>query len=761
MSACVLEALAGTCAAGLVTAAVSKKSTYFIGKDEQLLVHGFTDTEVVNGPARKMLLPGTYRSAEIRKAETLGTVDYVKIKDSTTGAERIERGPRLLFLGPYEKVAHQGTGTSLGNMEYMLVSDWLSGAQSIVRGPTVWFPTPYENGTKGSAISLTSTEYVLVHDKKAGEKHIVKGPLVWFPEPQQEGRKMSGITVSSTEYVLVEDRNTGERRIDKGPCVWFPAAQEEGKKASGISLSSTEYIIVEDKLTGKKSMVKGPRVWFPEPYEAASDVMEAIALQTGEYIKLKDMASGQRMIRKGEDLIFLEPTWEIEMTGCATKGREAHGIRNAWVLKSYEYVRLIDKSTGKIIMHKGEKTVYPEPGQEVLDSDKDKLSAIDLKVNEYVKILDQSSGAISVRSGPDQVFLGPYDMTLDGGKKKAIEVDEEHAVLVRDKKTGQLRLVTEKQLFVPGAHEAIEKVRELTKLEEHEAMIVKDQEGRFRYYYGSPGRSKEAEPSPPSFFLPPYAEIVRLNWSRGRRREKRDLYIDRFDCRAQYMSFEFNCRTKDNVELVLEGTFFWEVVDLPLMVRTTGDTSGDICNHARSQFIKKVAQVTLEQFMNDLNTISSDVYKLDSKFYSSRGVMVHSLEVTGYHCAEESTSAILQQIIEETTNRMNRISQQESQNDVKLKMIEGSIVQEKANTELLEIKHEHAKKEAMVAGSAEAARVQSFVNGLAKEVPKLDDRVAMWQTLRKTEALSVLAQGSAQVYFTPNDVNLSIESRQQ
>merc|ERR1712050_822646 len=123
-------------------------------------------------------------------------------------------------------------------------------------------------------------------------------------------------------------------------------------------------------------------------------------------------------------------------------------------------------------------------------------------------------------------------------------------------------------------------------------------------------------------------EIVKLNWSRGRRREKRDLFIDRFDCRAQYMSFEFNCRTKDNVELILEGTFFWEVVDLPQMVQTTGDTSGDICNHARSQFIKHVAKVTLKEFMDDLNTISQRVYTEDNVFYSSRGVRVDSLEVT-------------------------------------------------------------------------------------------------------------------------------------
>ena len=82
-----------------------------------------------------------------------------------------------------------------------------------------------------------------------------------------------------------------------------------------------------------------------------------------------------------------------------------------------------------------------------------------LQVHEYVKILDQSTGSIRVESGggsSKQVFLGPHDKVLDSGKKKAVEVDGEHAVLVRDKSSGQVRLVTEKQLFIPGPNEVIE-----------------------------------------------------------------------------------------------------------------------------------------------------------------------------------------------------------------------------------------------------------------------------------------------------------------
>merc|ERR1719262_523071 len=354
-------------------------------------------------------------------------------------------------------------------------------------------------------------------------------------------------------------------------------------------------------------------------------------------------------------------------------------------------------------------------------------------------------------------MLGPHEKFLDGGKQKAVEVDAEHAVLVRDKSTGQVRLVTENQLFVPGPHDTIDEIRELIKLADHEALIVKDQEGLFKYYYGSD--EKRGKDQPRSFFLPPCHDIVQLCWSRGRRREKRDLLIERFDTRAQYMSFEFNCRTKDNVELVLEGTFFWEVVDLPLMVRTTGDTSGDICNHARPQFIKHVARVTLKEFMDDLNCISNKVYEEDSQFYASRGVKVHSLEVTRYACAEASTSEVLQEIIKETTNRMNRLSQAESENEVNLFRMQGQIEQERLNGELLGIQHEHSQAEAEVSGKAEAARIAAFISGLESQVPALQDRIAMWQTLRKTDALSVVSQGGASLYYTPNDVNLSIETK--
>jgi len=296
------------------------------------------------------------------------------------------------------------------------------------------------------------------------------------------------------------------------------------------------------------------------------------------------------------------------------------------------------------------------------------------------------------------------------------------------------------------------------RLSDHEAMIIKDQDGQLHFRYGDASRNKNAtEPDSRAFFLPPHWEVVKLWWSGGLRRAKRDLCIEVVDCRPQFMWNEILVRTSDNVELVLETTMFWEVKDLATMVRNTGNFPGDCYNQLRSQFIKHVARATLKGFMEQIHLISKTIFEEDSSFYEARGAKIHSLEVTKYTCSEKRTAEVLQQIIEETTNRLNRLSQAESENEVNIFKMQGQIEQEKLNSELMLIQHEHAKQEAAVAGAAEAERVAAFVQGTAQEVPKLEDRLELWQVLRKRDALEVVSTGGASLYYTPNDVDLSIK----
>ena len=222
------------------------------------------------------------------------------------------------------------------------------------------------------------------------------------------------------------------------------------------------------------------------------------------------------------------------------------------------------------------------------------LTALDLKIFQYAKILDMATGVIRVARGEDMVFLGATEKFLGEGKVDAIEIDTETAVQVRSKRTGELSLISSlirvhdrtataaEGLFIPKPEEEIIQVQKLIKLADYECMIIANASGELSFYYGDDAIRGE---KPRAFFVPPHHSVYELTWSRGRRRETRDLSIECIDCRPQFMSFEFNCRTADNVELVLEGTFFWQVVDVEKMIKVTGDTTGDICNHARSKFI--------------------------------------------------------------------------------------------------------------------------------------------------------------------------------
>lgn len=608
-------------------------------------------------------------------------------------------------------------------------------------------------------VFLGPSQQLRVERFTARSVHNGPGVVLLNPFGYRSARVVEAESLSTLSYLVLKDAVSGKVRVERGPQQFFLGAYDVVEQSSTArTLGKTDYIFVTDLLTGNTTTVRGPRVWFPEPHQEASETKAAISLKEDEFLRLIDESSGNRWIVKGKDLVFLESTWRVDKAGRAKHsnrgGSEAGDSEKAYTLKAHEYVRLLDGVTGKVVVHKGEQIVFPGPNESLVDGTK--MDALELKANEYVKIIDQGSGQIRVVAGTSLVFLGPNEKFLEA-KQRAIEVDAEHAALVRDMRTGQLRLITEQQLFVPGPDETIEEVRELIKLADHEAMIIKDYDGQLRFHYGDT-QIQSGDRNPRAFFLPPHAEVVKLWWSGGLRRTKRDLCIERFDCRPNFMWNEIDCRTQDNVELMLETTQFWEVQDLPKLVRTTGNLPGDIYNQIRSQFIKHVAGVTLKEFMQQLHRISKAIFEEDTGFYEARGVKIHSLEVTKFTCSERRTSEVLQQIIEETTNRLNRLSQAESENEVKLFKMQGQIEHERLNSELLSIQHAHAKAQAAVAGTSEAERIASFVQRLEQDVPSLEDRIRMWEVLRKTDALSVLAAGGASLYYTPNDVDLSIKT---
>ena len=81
-------------------------------------------------------------------------------------------------------------------------------------------------------------------------------------------------------------------------------------------------------------------------------------------------------------------------------------------------------------------------------------------------------------------------------------------------------------------------------------------------------------------------------------------------------------------------------------------------------------QVTLKEFMAELNSIVETKFEEDrtDTWYSYRGVEIlkDGVGITGYTSVDESTRQVLQQIIKETTDRINRREKQTSDDEVRL-----------------------------------------------------------------------------------------------
>lgn len=422
-------------------------------------------------------------------------------------------------------------------------------------------------------------------------------------------------------------------------------------------------------------------------------------------------------------------------------------LRKGLTLGPTDYLRVKDTLTGEVHNEIGPKLYFPKASEEVVEQ----FEAIPLKHNQYIRLLDTRTGIIRVERGESSVYLNPTEKIIQN-VQDGVNIDEHTAVVVRNVESGQLDLITEPQVFIPAPNQEIVKVSKRIRLEDHETVVIKDKAGKYLFRKGSdPERS---------FFLDPYSELVKFRWSTGIHKDQRALEIAQIDSRPKFMWYEFEARTQDNVELVLGITFFWQITDVEAMIKTTDDTPGDICSHARSAIIQSVSRVTLETFLAEFNTVVGQaVLETDDAFYVERGVKLHAVEVRSISCKDAETQHVLQEIIRETTNRLNRLQKQESENEVKIKQLNGEIESEEMRRKLLEIQRQNVQAAAQMEGAAEAVKVRAFFEGLGDPI-SLADKVSIFNTLRKQDMLEKLSKGTAQLYFTPTDVDLSIETRQ-
>jgi len=562
------------------------------------------------------------------------------------------------------------------------------------------------------------------------------------------------IFLKRDEQLLLETLSDKEVRNGPGQVFFMPLVSKATKRRATL-LEELEYTVVTDKLTGTQHVEEGPKLVFLGAYASAAPSRPKVVLEKDEYVKLLDSKTGEMRVVRGPAVAVPSPTETAP-----------HGKQKGVSLKRQEYVRLTDTSSGVVRVERGEQLVFPGP-TEVLEA---KQSAFKLQRNEYIKLLDVATGVVRVEIGEQIVFPSPTEDARSAHVQQAVDVNHDTAVLVLSKETGQQRLVTDRGLFFPGAHDEILEVRQLIRVEPHQVAIVQDNAGVYTFHSGASNGKGTA------FFLPPHCELVTMHWGSGTSAEdvknnvvrnmKSPAYkvpVTKIDLRAQYAFFEYNVRTADNVELVLEGTIFWQVLDVPKMIAATGDPKGDVWYHARGCLIQAVSRVTLEDFMSRFNEIVTEATSREGdEFYAERGVTVHVVEVTRYACIDSKTSAVLQEIIQETTNRINRMQHQQSENDVMKEKLSGEIEIEKQRTELIQAKSDNDRMKAIVEGEAEGLRLskkaQAFLSVMTEALPDASASLDLFKLFEEQRTSTThtqhLAGGRANLFLTPQDMQL-------
>jgi len=272
------------------------------------------------------------------------------------------------------------------------------------------------------------------------------------------------------EQLVLKHLSGIETRNGPGATVYVPFLTTATKRL-GTKLDDLSYVVVKNELTGLEFTVAGPQLYFLNPHEVAGERKRKIVLEKHEYVRLLDAKSGQQRLVKGPAKVVPDPFESI------VNERQESAVR----LSKLQYVVVTDSLTGNQRVVAGPQLLFPGTYENVGKP----RQAYEVQRYQYIKLLDQTRGQLRVERGEATVFPREHEVAAEGGVKDAVNVDDETAVLVLSKASGQQRLVTTKGLFFPEALEEIVEVRKLVRVQPHEVAIVRDNLGAFHFHSGN------------------------------------------------------------------------------------------------------------------------------------------------------------------------------------------------------------------------------------------------------------------------------------
>ena len=672
------------------------------------------------------------------------------------GVVSVENGPGRVTITPIsQKLQRIRSAVVLERSETARISNPLDGNRYMLYGPGLFYLKAHEEIIDKLATPiLQEGQFCTVYDEKTGKKQNIFGPaevkLGSYESLDCDIKKCP--TLKQSEYCKIKNLENGTVRVTCGPQVLTltPLERVVGGVIPLPCLETGEYCKIGNSETGDTRIVIGPTVCELGPHDWVSRKPTKLpVLQRGEYCKTQNQVDGSIRVVFGPCIVELgayeEPTAEL--------------VQRCPDLSGEEYLTVRDESTGSLSNIVGPILFMPGP----FDSFKKPKKIINLQKNEYIKVVD-TEGNIRVERGERRVIPDPLDIVVGNKKFEAVNVDDHHAVLFRDTITAELNLVTAHGLFFPEAHQELKSVQKKIVLEKYQTVVVRDDCGRFYLASGDTDLPDDLRGPGPDFFIPPYHEVFTQSWSTDIRKEhatSEDVWL--FDSRPSYMNYQFECRTMDNVDLVIEVTFFWSILDVTTLIENTADAPGDICTHARSMIMAKISAIKLMDFLANFNDVVKTAC-INSSFYTERGIDLRSAEVLRFQCANPETDRILGDIIKETCDRMKYKERQRGENEVALEKLAGEIEEERRRVELVEVKKSHLKIEAKIEGEAEGAKIGEFISKLSQtpiEGSILGEGRAMeiWSLLQNYELQNAtnkaIADGGGNMYLKATELNIA------
>lgn len=584
------------------------------------------------------------------------------------------------------------------------------------------------------------------------KQYVRNGPstVVLAPEKKKVFRQATRLSIS--EYAVVKNIRSGALRHVGGPTFLFLGPYDVVEKIKPIMLLQRyEFVRLVDQTTGIERVLQGPQAVIPKPLEihpAGVEKAVVLGLDLAAVVRLK--TTGMLKLVKSGGSYMPEPYEEIVE------------MRKAKVLTLLQYAIVKSNLDGIIRHESGPQLLQVGPYEEIMGL-KDKII---LRKDEFVRMRSKKDGSERVVRGPITFMPEPLEQTIEG-KQRATFLDLDTAALVLNRATGQQRLVTEKGVFIPSPYEQVLEKRPLIRVLPHEAIAVRNAEGRVNILEGGGNNNI-------GFFLQPFWNILEMTWSSfsedmkpGVEQQITKVSFAKIDLRSRMMLFRYSVLTSDNVKLILDGNIFWRIRSASQMINTTSDPSGDIWHHARSSLIQAMGRATLANFMMKLKLITADILKelAVDDFYSNRGVEVESIEITRFEVADPETGKMLQEIILESTNVINRLQKQHSTDEVQAAGLRNDIELEKKRTNLVLIKATNERLRAELEGDIQGLKrlglAQKFINGLNQTVPVLDDRIDLFKHYQeiqsRNQATHDLGAGSGRFFMTPQDLDLNLK----